>query len=256
MRLTINKIDFEIESVPADIRRAVEADPIVRQGLRREIFAWDREAGKGRMIARTVKDGAIPLGNALTFFVPRVGSDGTVSNNDKLAQKNAERFLAAVGARDVLGVLRPLARVLPLPRVGLPRERFRPFDKAVNYTVVMETEFATVRLREASRNLTAYLFVPAQVFFRAEVAEEERPALQKLMEEKPSISNRRFGTILPEANAANRDIRRLATAQRIRDLQPAVTAAREAGTPPEPAVADAFGRAVREWRMLVPQDAT
>lgn len=252
MQVKINAIPFEIEPVPGELRRALFAEPLMRQGTLRDVWEWNREDETGRPLTRMMERDAVPLGNAITFFVPRADGSGIVHNNQKLAKKMHERFVEACGAKSLMDVLKAVARIVPLPRVVAPLARFEPLKQATSYRVRMATDFSTVRLKDSSRNLSAYLFLPGQVAFRAEtIGDPDAEALEALYAQRPELRTLEPSVVLPPGSEAAGSLRRLAVAQRIRELQPISRKDRESG-PRDPEMQRDFARAAREWRVLSP----
>ncbi|GGL56543.1 hypothetical protein [Wenxinia marina] len=253
MRLTINKIEFDIEPVPGALREAVLAEPLIRQGAVREVWEWDRAEGKGKPLIRLLDRGVVPLGNAITFFVPRTDANGVVANNPRTAAKQQERFLEAVSARTVIDLLRALSKVVPLPRVGLPLKTFEPLNGIADYRLRMTTDFSVVRLHSASRNLSAYFFVPGRVAFRALTSNVDEAAMEKLVADKPEMANFEPLMLLPAGGKAAHGIRSLALAERLKELRPAVEAAAKEGADPATGIRSEFARTAREWSVLHPK---
>ena len=251
MKLNINKIGFEIEAVPETLRPALFNEDVLQQGTWRDVYAWDSAAGEGRFDARTGGKDGVPLGNALTFFLPRATPEGTIVNNETPARKMRERFLEATGAGDINGLLRVLSRVIPLPRVPVPLGVFGALNPVASYKVRLFTDFSVVRLREAGRNLSAYLFIPGQVAFHHEVtAITDEAGYARLVEAEPRLKSLQPHYVLPPGSQAGHGIRMMAVANRIEKMRPLIEKGRENGGSPPEALAMDFARLVREWKVL------
>ena len=251
MKLNINKLGFEIEPVPGTIRPALMTDEVIQQGTWRDAWAWDAKSGEGRYLTQTVGKDTLPLGNAVVFFVPRATPEGAVVNNAGPARKMKDRFLEATGTTDVVGLLRVMSRVIPLPRLPLPFAMFRPLNEVASYKLKLFTDFSAVRLHEAGRNLSAYLFIPGQVSFHHEVtAIADQAGYDAVIAADPRLSSIQPHYVLPPGSKAGHDIRRMAVARRIEAFRPEIEAARAAGAAPDPDAARDFARLVREWKVL------
>ena len=218
----------------------------------RDIWEWNNEDRAGRPLTRLMDKNTVPLGNAITFFVPRASAGAVVLNNHKLAKKMHERFVEACGAKTIMDVLKAVARIVPLPRVTAPLAMFEPLQAVTSYRVRMATDFSVVRLKDASRNLVAYLFLPGQVAFRHQpIGDESAAALTALYDREPKLRTLEPSVVLPPGSEAAAGLRRLAVAQRLRELQPAIEKERANGRT-DPMLQRDFARAAREWRVLVP----
>ena len=251
MKLNINKLGFEIEPVPGTIRPALMTDEVIQQGTWRDAWAWDASAGEGRYLTQTVGKDTLPLGNAVVFFVPRATPEGAVVNNAGPARKMKDRFLEATGTTDVVGLLRVMSRVIPLPRLPLPFAMFRPLNEVASYKLKLFTDFSAVRLHEPSRNLSAYLLIPGQVAFHHEItAIVDEAGYEKVIEAEPRLKSMQPHYVLPAGSKAGHDIRRMAVGRRIEEYRPLIEAARDKGETVPSGLAMDFARLVREWKAL------
>ena len=251
MKLNINKLGFEIEPVPGTLRPSIVADEAVRQSSLREVYAWDAKTGEGRFLTRTLGKDGVPLANGITFFVPRATPEGTVVNNAAPARKMQDRFLAATGVKDTGALLRVLSRVIPLPRIPVPLSLFEPLNAVASYRLRLATDTSVVRLREAGRNLSAYLHIPGQVSFQCEVTEiVDEAGYARVLEAEPRLGTMQPHYVVPAGSQAGHDIRRMAVSRRIEEHRPAIEAAREKGETPPADMAMDFARLVREWQAL------
>jgi hypothetical protein len=251
MRITLNKIDFEISPVPGQLRAAVLTDRILQTGIDRDVWQWDSSAKKGSHLTHINQQGAIPMPNALTFFVAKAAPNGSIVNNEKLAAKMGQRFLEAVGAKSPLDVLRAMTKFLPIAQIGSPAPAFAALKPVASFKVRAQTEFAVVELREAGRNLTAYLFLPAIVTFYHEItAITDRDGYDALLKDKPDLASNQISVILPPGTQPMREIRKAATAMRISEARPIVEKAKSSGDRPDDATLRILARLGREWDLL------
>ena len=251
MKLNINRIGFEIEAVPETLRPALFAEEVLGKGSWRDAYTWDAASGEGKYLIPSAGKDGVPLGNAVTFFRPRATPEGTIVNNETPARKMRERFLEATGAKDITMLLRVLSRVVPLPRVPVPLGVFKPLNPVASYKLQLFTDFSVVRLREPSRNLSAYLFVPGQVAFHHEVtAITDKDGYARLVEAEPRLKNLQPHYVLPPGSQAGHGIRMMAVANRIEKMRPLIEKGRENGGSPPEALAMDFARLVREWKVL------
>lgn len=254
MRIKINDIDFDISAVPGDLRAAVLSDPLVQKGVWRDI--WRSEGGKGSFLTPTAGKGEVMLPNGLTFYVAKIGTDGIVANNEGASVRMGKRFLEAVNLGSSLDVLKSLAAILPVARMGVPFKTFQPFDAVANYTIRSHTEFAVVQMKAADRNLLAFLSLPAVVSFRAEIdGITDRAAFDALVEKDPALTKRTTSIILPPGSKPGHQIRLMAAARRIEDQRPLVAEAQAKGENVDPAVRRSMTLISKEWELLTKGNA-
>jgi hypothetical protein len=244
MKIKLNGIEFEVGAVPADLRAAMLADPAIAQAVGRDVYAWDHVAQTGKVLVQTTARGSVPLPNAMMFFVPRVGTAGKVVRNDAATTKMGRRFLETVKARNVTEVVKSLTNLVQQPQKLIPVKEFAPLNPTLSYVIKMHVELAVTQLRDASRNLGGYLFLPGQVSFRHEVTGGDAEAAPELPVPQPAF-------IVPTGAEANQAIRRIASARRLEELQAEIKAfpggVEEAG----PELRQTFARAVAEWKVLM-----
>lgn len=256
MKITLGKIEFTVSPVESGLREALLADPIMAQGVWRDVYRWDAAAQTGSILVTTTgKDAAVPLGNGLSFFIPRLGANGIVTKNDASSARMAARFLDAVGAKQILDVITAINRLVNLPYKSLPLDVFAPINPAASYLVRMHVDYGVVQLRDAGRNLTAHLFLPGQVAFHHEVtAITDAPAYEALIAQTPALAQLQPAFIVPPRTDANLALRRIALGRRLEDMRPMIE--KMAGPDrklPDGAEARTFARLVAEWRALTPQ---
>lgn len=244
MKIKLNGIEMEVGPVPAALRTALLADPVIAQGVWRDVYSWDHTTGTGETLAATTQSGAVPLPNGLTFFVARVGSEDAVVKNEAASVRMGQRFLQTVKARSVTDVLRSITSIVQQPQKTLPLKEFSPLNPVASYRIRMHVEFGVVQLRDASRNLTGYLFLPGQVAFHHEVTAKSEAELPTLEVPQPAY-------IVPTGADANQMIRRIATAQRLQEMQAEIKALPGGVDDASPHLRLTFARAVAEWKLLM-----
>lgn len=257
MKIKLNKIEFDVTGVPGDLRQVLLSDPVIRQGVWREVWRWDHAAQAGSHTARLTENKAVPLPNGLSFFVPRAGQEGRLTPNEGPTKLMAKRFVEAVGAKNTAEILGALQRILGIAQRVIPHSQFAPLNPVASYAIRMHTEFNVLQLREAGRNLTAYLFIPGQVGFMADVTDKpDIGAYDKVMADNPKLVAPQPAFVVPAQSKANQNARMIALAKRIEELQPQIAKLTEGGKPLEDiGLRNAFGRTVAEWRALQPQAA-
>jgi len=258
MKIKLGKAEFEVGAVAGQMREALLSDPVIAQGVWRDVYRWDASAKSGKILVPTSQDGGVPLGNGLNFFVPRVAANGAVVKSETASNTMAKRFLEAVGARQIIDVIKGLNTVINLPQKTLPLANFSPLNPAVSYLIKMHVDFAVVQLRDAGRNLTAYVYVPGQVAFHHEItAIVDQAAYDALIAATPAMAQPQPAFIVPARSKANQTIRMIALARRIEEMQPAIAKLTKDApvTPGNDHLRRTFGRAVAEWRAISPKAA-
>lgn len=245
MQITINKIPFDVKPVEAGLRAALLADPVIQRGASRPVWAW--EGGAGRYLVPTAPDKAIALPTGLTVFVAKAGAPGdAVQKADGPTGKMAERFLAAVGAKDWTAVLRAVSRVTGIPSRKVPLDAFLPLRPLGDHQLRLETEFQIVELANAARNLQAFLFLPGIASFRAVLREQPAEGT-----ELPTINRPVF--VIPPVNQAGGALRRLAVARRLTEMQAALGGTRPADLPEGDPRRAEVAKLGAEWKVLQPK---
>ncbi len=256
MKITLGKIEFTVAPVASGLREALLGDPIMAQGVWRDVYRWDAAAQTGQvLVPASGKDAAVPLGNGLSFFVPRVGANGVVTKNDGASARMAARFLDAVGAKQILDVMTAINRLVNLPYKSLPLASFAPVNAAASYLVRMHVDYGIVQLRDAGRNLTAYLFLPGQVAFHHEItAITDAATYEALIADTPALAQPQPAFVVPPRTEANLAVRRIALGRRLEDMRPVIASlAGPDGKLADGPEARSFARLVGEWRALNPQ---
>lgn len=253
MKIKLNKIEFDVLPVPSALRDVLLTDDVIMQGVHRDIWRWDHAAQTGYFMVQVTQDRGVPLGNGISFFVPKSGNGG-LSRADGPTQTMGKRFLEAVGGKSTVEVLQALNKIVNLPSRRPALTPFAPLNPVASYTVSQQVDFAVVQLANAARNLSAYLFVPGQVLFRHGVTDiPDQAAYDAVMEANPKLADAQPGFVLPPGTQANMMIRRLAMLQRLTDLQVGM-----AGKQPIDLAVDDPRRALIarlgvEWRVLAPK---
>ena len=258
MKIKLGKVEFEVGAVAGQLREALLSDPVIAQGVWRDVYRWDATAKAGKILVPTSEDGGVPLGNGLNFFVPRVSANGMVVKSDTASTKMAKRFLEAVGARQIVDVIKGLNTIINLPQKTLPLASFSPLNPSVSYLMRMHVDYAVVQLRDAGRNLTAYIYVPGQVAFHHEIAEiVDHDAYEALIAATPAMAQPQPAFVVPPRSKANQTMRMIALSKRIEEMQPAVAKLSKDApvTQADDHLRRTFARAVAEWRAIAPKAA-
>lgn len=257
MKIKLNKLEFDVLGVPGQLRNALLTDPVILQGVLREVWAWDHATQEGKVLARMTDKQTVPLPNGMSFFVPKKTAEGRFVANPGPSAQMAKRFVEQVGGKDVPDLVGALQKIMGIPQRPVPHAQFAPLQPVSSYSIRMHTEFNVVQLKEASRNLSAYLFIPGQVVFLAEVKEKtDDAAFDAMLAENPKLAAPQNVHIFPASGQANQNARMIALAQRIGELRPLIEAATEGGKPLEDVnLRNAFGRTVSEWRAIAPKEA-
>lgn len=249
MQISLNRIPFEVRPVDGDLRAALLAEPVILRGAQRPVWAWDKDEGRGRFLVPTAPGGAIALPTGLTVFVPRPGAaGGAIRKADGPTAKMAERFLAAVGAKDWGQVLQALSRVTGVPQRKVPLEGFAPLNPLASYLVRMDIEFQVLELSHAGRNLAAFVFLPGLASFRPML--REAPAEGAAL---PAVPRPAF--VIPPPTQAVAALRRLAVARRLTEMQAELGGTRPADLPEGDPRRLAVARLGAEWKALQPRKA-
>jgi hypothetical protein len=248
MQITLNKIPFDVKPVDGRLRAALLADPVVARGAVRPVWTWDREAGKGRLLVPTASGSqGLPLPTGLLVHVQKPGTDGAGPQKaEGPTAKMAERFLAAVGAKDFGQVMQAVARVTGVPVKKVPFETFAPLNGQASYTIVMGVDFQVVELANASRNLSVHLFLPGLVGFHATAEATGGAAL-------PDSPRPAF--VVPPGTQAGQAMRRLALAKRLTEMQAELGGVKPADLAADDPRRGLLARLGAEWKALQPKKA-
>lgn len=254
MKIKLNQIEFDVMPVASDLREAILSDPILMQGVRRDVFQWDHADQKGTILVPVTQTKAVPLPNGIAFFVPRIGAGDRIQKADAPSVKMATRFLEGVGGKSILEVMQALNKIVNLPQKTIPVESFAPLNAVASYIVSMNIDYAVVHLLNAARNLGAYFLVPGQVSFTyAVTGVADQTGLDALIATDPKMARIQPGFVIPPGTQANMMLRRLAMARRLTDLQTVL----QGKTPDQLDLMDPrrllAARLGVEWRVLAPQ---
>ncbi|QQA42666.1 hypothetical protein [Pelagovum pacificum] len=222
-RLKIGAVEFEVHPVPEMTVTAVMRDPLFAKEADRDLWSWN--GTEGRMLAQATDKGAIPLPNALIFFVSKASSNGVLNRNEAATRNMASRFITATGADDINQVLAGVSRLVNLPHKTLPLESFAPLQEATSYVVRHHLDFSVVLLRNRTEDLAGYLCLPNRVLFHSEIrAIHDQDALDRIFEADPRLRTMQPTFFVPSRSDANRGVRRTALAQRISESRQALAA--------------------------------
>jgi len=242
MQITLNKIAFDVKPVDGTLRAALMADPAVARGALRAVWSWDKDAGQGRYIAQTAANQAVPLPTGVLIHVQKPGTNGAgPTKAEGPTAKMAERVLQAVGAKDFGQVVQALARVVGVPVKKVPLQQFATLNDQTSYTILMGTDMQVLELANASRNLSAYIFLPGIVSFVA-TAEPTGGAIL------PGSPRPVF--VIPPGTQAGQAMRRLAVAQRLSEMQAELGQTKPADLPGDDPRRAALARLGAEWKAL------
>ncbi|SDE62091.1 hypothetical protein [Limimaricola pyoseonensis] len=243
MQIKLNDIAFEVSAVEGPLRAAILSDPLIGRAIWRDVWAWDQAAQEGKPLGPLTQNGSIPLANGISFFVPKSG--GT-EKNESASKTSGERFLKALNVKSSIDVLKAMARLLGMPQKTLPKE-FDALKPVASYQLKMHVEHSVVRLRNASRNLQAYILIPGQIGFHHEItAIGDQEGYDALVAEKPELKSLTPLFLVPARSKANREMRATALMTRQREL-----VAEAQGQDPAPeALRMQIGRVQAELRML------
>ena len=256
MQIKLNDIVFEVTPVITPLRQALLTDPVMAQGVWRDVYQWDAVTQTGKLLTATTPSGTVPLGNGITFFVPKSGADTPVKSSTG-SKRMAERFLEALKAKSIVDVVRAFNSIVSMAQKSLPLTNYAALNPVASYTIKMHVDFAAVALRSASRNLTAYGLIPGQVAFHHEISAVVDEAGYAALP-APTMAQIMPAFIIPPQNKANHAIRRMALAQRLQDMQPAMAALPKEG-PQDPStdgLRRGYARLAAEWKALAEMGKT
>ncbi len=245
MKIKLNGIEFDVAAVDGGLREAILGDPLIGRAIWRDVYAWDAAAQDGKFTGPVTQTGAIPLANGVSFYVAKGDGHG---KNESASKTSCDRFLKALGASTTIDVLKAMARLLGMPQKTLPKE-FDALKPVASFALKMHVEHSVLRLRNASRNLQAYLLVPGQIGFHHEItAITDQPGYDALVADKPELKTLTPLFLVPARSKPNREMRATALMAQTREL-----AAQVQGLPVEQipeALRMRIGRNQAELRML------
>ncbi|WP_162467594.1 hypothetical protein [Ketogulonicigenium vulgare] len=165
----------------------------------------------------------------------------------------SERFVEAIGARDMREVQDAIYRLFGSSRRALPLKEFAALNGACDWRMLMGTDFAVVHLSASARNLSAYVVLPAQVGFIATVTEEGE-GLAAVQAQHPNLLNSRPGFIIPPLSEPAQTARRIALEQRVRELANELDGRTPAELAPDDPRQSEAQRLSIEWAALFPRN--
>jgi hypothetical protein len=220
MKISLNKIEFDVVPVAEDMRAVVLSDPIMAQGVTRDVWHWDQPAGKGAVLVPLTRDRAVPLPNGMCFFVAKPGQNGAIQKAEAPTTRMSARFLEAVGSKSMVEVMQALNRIVNLPQKSIPVDNFAWLRPFASFKIVQHIDYAVVELAHAARNLSAYFIVPGQVYYSFQVTEmRDQAGYAAAVALDPRQAGNRPGFIVPATTKANDTLRRVALAQRITEIR-------------------------------------
>ncbi|ARO15586.1 hypothetical protein BVG79_02246 [Ketogulonicigenium robustum] len=251
MKIKLNAVEFDVLPVPRQLRAALLQQPSIRPGILREVYVHTRAEG-GKTIGPTSPQGGVMLPNGLSFFVPKAGSADAPEIAEGPSKKMSERFIEAVGARDMRELQDAVHRLFGASQRALPINDFAALNPVADWRLLMGTDFAVLQLVNAARNLSAFVIVPAQVGFVATVTEEGE-GLPEVMATKPGLLQNQPGFIIPPSTQPGESARRIALEQRVRELAAALDGRTPAELPADDPRQSESQRLSVEWAMLFPR---
>ena len=248
MQIKLNDIVFDVAPVPTNLRMVLLADPVIAQGVWRDVYRWDAVTQTGKVLVTTTPSGTAPLGNGINFFVAKPGE--ALVKSESASARMAERFLEALKAKSLIDIVRAFNSIVNLAQKSLPLTNYVELNPFASYTIKMHVDFAAIALRNPGRNLTAYAFVPGQVAFHHEISAIADQAGYEALP-APSMAQVMPAYIVPPQNNANHALRHMALAQRLGDMQPAIRALPEG---PQDSATEglrrSYARLAAEWKAL------
>ena len=249
MKLTLNKVEFAIEPVPGPLREALLSDPILRQGVSREVWRRDAATRAGTPLVAVTPQNGVPLPNGVSFFVAKPGA--ATQKADGPSAKMAERVLEAVGAKSITDVMKAINRIVRLPQKTLPLKEFEALSAVASHTLRVHVDYSVLHAVNAARNLGFYLFLPGQCSFTARIdAVPDQTAYDKAAAENARLTRIQPGFIIPPGTEANMMLRRMALAQRITEIQQSLGGMNPANLPADDLRRLTIARLGLEWQAL------
>jgi hypothetical protein len=218
MKLKLNQVEFDVQPVPGPVRETLLADPILQQGVSRDVWRWDAATKTGTpLVAMTAKKG-VPLPNGVSFYVAKPGAVDQKAETP--SAKMAKRVLEAVGAKSIVDVMQAVNRIARLPQKTLPLKEFEKLSAVASHTMRIHVDYSVLHAVNAARNLSLYLFIPGQCSFTAHIdAVPDQSAYDAAIAENAQLARTQPGFIIPPGTEANMMLRRMALAQRITEIQ-------------------------------------
>jgi hypothetical protein len=251
MKISLNKIEFDVTPVGEDLRAMLLADPIIAQGVTRDVWHWDQPTLKGAVLVPLTRDRAVPLPNGICFFVSKPGANGVIQKAEVPTLKMSARFLEVLGGKSMIEVMQALNRIVNLPQKTIPVESFHWLRPYASFKVVQHIEYAVVELANTARNLSAFFLVPGQVYYSYQITEMvNRAGYDAAQALDPKQATNRPGFIVPASTKANDAIRRVALAQRINEIRQDLAGVHPNDLAAEDARRGLIARLGIEWNAL------
>lgn len=254
-RINIGGVAFQPAAVPGRLADAILSDPTILRGIWRDVYRWDARGGTGQVLVPVKPDKAVPLGNALAFFIPRATPTGILGKDEAASQQMAERFVSLIGAQRPGDVVRALGKIVHQPQKVLPLADFAALNPIVSYVVRMHVSYAIVQLRHAGDAPLAYLCLPSRVSFHHEVeAIPDEAAYHAAIAADRGLRAVSVSFVVPSRSAANADLRKLALGKRIEEFRAMIDAPGHLGSAAAGAqldsLRDRLALAEEEWDAL------
>jgi hypothetical protein len=249
MKLKLNTVEFDVQPVPDHLRRVLLSDPILQQGVSREVWRWDATAKEGTPLVAMTPQKGVPLPNGVSFYVHKPGAADQKA--DAPSAKMAKRVLEAVGAKSILDVMQAVNRIARLPQKTLPLKEFEKLSTVASYTMRIHIDYSVLHASNAARNLALYLFIPGQCSFTARIdSVPDQIAYDAATEENAQLARVQPGFIIPPGTEANMMLRRMALAQRITEIQAGMGGMQPKDLPLDDPRRLTIARLSLEWQAL------
>ncbi len=256
MKIKLNSVEFDVRPVPSALREVLLSDEVIAQGVLRDVWRWDHGSQSGEYLVQLTPQNGVPLGNGISFFVPKAGASGRVERADAPTSRMGKRFLEGIGAKSMVEVMQGLNKVAGLAQRQAPLARFAALNAFASYRLRQHVDFAVVQLSNTARNLTAYFLVPGQVVYASVIDEVvDQAAHDAAVAAEPDLLNLRPGIVLPTPTQANLMMRRLAMLQRLNDLKASMGDVQPGELPEGDPRRQVIARLAVEWRLLAPKPA-
>lgn len=218
MKLKLNQVEFDVQPVSGVLRDTLLADPILQQGVSRDVWRWDAATQTGTPLVAMTPQKGVPLPNGVSFYVAKPGDQ--VQKAEGPSAKMALRVLEAVGTKSIADVMQALNRIVRLPQKTLPLKDFDKLSAVASHTMRIHVEYNVLHCVNAARNLGLYIFIPGQCSFTATIdAVPDQSAYDAALAENANLARIQPGFIIPPSTEANMMLRRMALAQRITEIQ-------------------------------------
>jgi hypothetical protein len=249
MKLKLNQVEFDVQPVPGALRDTLLADPILQQGVGRDVWRWDAVTKTGTPLVAMTPQKGVPLPNGVSFYVPKPGAEDQKAEGP--SARMAKRVLEAVGAKSIMDVMQAVNRVARLPQKTLPLKEFEKLSAVASHTLRVHVDYNVLHAVNAARNLGLYMFIPGQCSFTATIdAIPDQSAYDAALAETAHLARLQPGFIIPPSTEANMMLRRMALAQRITEIQQGMAGMEPKDLPLDDPRRLVIARLSLEWQAL------